>query len=134
MAVHSGTQGSVVYNSSNGTIGTLVGGMKSWTVTVEAEELDTSSFGQDWRNFDAGIKQWGGTFQGNKEGAGTIQNLVWTNLLAGTKAEATLYAGTIDRYYGTVIILGEEITQTFDNFAETSYNFRGDGILGKGTA
>jgi len=134
MAVHSGTQGSVVYSTSSGTAGTLVAGMKSWTMNIEAEELDTSSFGQSWRNFDAGIKAWGGTFEGNKDGTDAVQNLIWTNLLAGTKAEATFYMGTIDRYYGTIIVLGEEPTQTFDGFGETSYTFRGDGTLVKGTA
>ncbi len=95
MAIHSGTSGSVVYQTVNGTAGTLVGEIKNWTLTVEAEELDTSAFGQSWRGFDAGIK-------------------------SGT-------AG----YYGTVVILGEEVAQAFDAFGETSYNFRGDGTLAK---
>lgn len=130
MAVHSGTQGSVIYQTSNGTAGTLIGGMKSWTITVEAEELDTSSFGQSWRNFDAGIKQWGGTFEGNKDTSNSQQQALWTNLLAGTKAEATFYLGTVQRYYGTIIVISEEPTQAFDNFGETTYTFRGDGTLG----
>jgi hypothetical protein len=134
MAVHSGTQGSVVYATSSGTSGTLVGGMKNWTLSVEGEVLDTSAFGQNWRSKDLGIKQWTGSFEGNKEGQGTVQNAIWAQLLGGTKAEVTFYAGTVDRYYGTVVITSEEINQTFDGFAEVSYNFEGDGTLGKGTA
>ncbi len=134
MAVHSGTQGSVIYSTTAGTGGTLVGGMRAWTVNIEVEELDTSSFGQSWRNFDAGVKAWGGSFEGIKDGKNATQNAVWTNLLAGTKVEATFFMGTVDRFYGTVIILGEEVGQTFDGFAETSYTFRGDGAPTKGTA
>ena len=130
MAVHSGTQGSVIYGSSNGTVGTIVGGMKTWTITVEAEELDTSSFGQSWRNFDSGIKQWGGTFEGNKDASNAQQQALWAQLVGGTKVEATFYLGTAAKYYGTVVVLGEEPTQSFDNFGETSYTFRGDGTLG----
>lgn len=134
MAIHSGTQGSVVLATSNGTAGTLVGGMKTWTVTVEGEVLDTSAFGQDWRSKDMGIKQWSGSFEGNKDGANAIQNELWTQLLAGSKAEVTFYMGSVDRLYGTVVITGEEITQNFEGMAETSYNFEGDGTLAKGTA
>lgn len=130
MAVHSGTQGSVIYSTTNGTVGTIVGGMKTWTLTVEAEELDTSSFGQSWRNFDSGIKQWGGTFEGNKDASNSIQQALWAQLVGGTKVETTFYLGTASKYYGTVVILGEEPTQSFDGFGETSYTFRGDGTLG----
>ena len=134
MAIHSGTQGSVVYSTANGTAGTLVGGMKTWSLSVEGEVLDTSAFGQSWRSKDLGIKQWTGSFEGNKDGTNAIQNSIWSQLLAGSKAEVTFYMGTIDRYYGTVVVTGEEPTQTFDGFAETSYSFEGDGTLVKGTA
>ena len=130
MAVHSGTQGSVIYSSANGTVGTIVGGMKTWTITVEAEELDTSSFDQSWRNFDSGIKQWGGTFEGNKDASNAMQQALWAQLVGGTKVEATFFLGTASKYYGTIVVLGEEPTQSFDSFGETSYTSRGDGTLG----
>jgi hypothetical protein len=133
MAIHSGTQGSVVYTTSNGTAGTLIGGMKTWSLSIEGEVLDTSAFGQSWRSKDIGIKQWTGSFEGNKDGGNVPQNNVWAQLLAGSKAEVTFYMGTVHRYYGTVVITGEEIAQTFDGFAETSYSFEGDGTLVKGT-
>ena len=129
MAIHSGTSGSVVWASSNGTAGTLIGEIKNWTVTVEAAELDTSAFGQSWRGFDAGIKQWGGSFEGNRDQNDTQQAAIWTNLLAGTKAEITFYLDADDYVYGTVVILGQEDTQSFDNFGEVAYTFRGDGTL-----
>ncbi len=131
MAIHSGTSGSVVYQTANGTAGTLVGEIKNWTLTVEAEELDTSAFGQSWRGFDAGIKQWSGSFEGNKDNDDGQQTALWTNLLAGTKAEVTFFLSGTAGYYGTVVILGEEVAQAFDAFGETSYNFRGDGTLAK---
>lgn len=131
MAIHSGTSGSVVYQTANGTAGTLIGEIKNWTLTVEAEELDTSAFGQSWRGFDAGIKQWSGSFEGNKDDNDGQQDALWTNLLAGTKAEVTMFLDGTAGYYGTVVILGEEVTQAFDAFGETAYNFRGDGTLAK---
>ena len=134
MAIHSGTQGSVVYSTANGTAGTLIGGMKTWSLNTEGEVLDTSAFGQSWRSKDLGIKQWTGSFEGNKDGSNTIQNSIWSQLLAGSKAEVTFYMGTVHRYYGTALITAEEVTQTFDGFAETSYSFEGDGTLVKGTA
>ena len=129
MAIHSGTSGSVVWASANGTAGTIIGELKSWTLNVEVEELDTSAFGQSWRGFDAGVKQWGGSFEGNKDQNDAQQAAAWTNLLAGTKVEITMFLDDDDYYYGTVVLLGEEVTQTFDGMAETSYSFRGDGTL-----
>ena len=129
MAIHSGTSGSVVWATSNGTAGTIIGELKSWTLNVEVEELDTSSFGQSWRGFDAGVKQWDGSFEGNKDQNDAQQLAAWNNLLAGTKGEITLALDDDDYYYGTVIIMSEEVNQTFDGMAETSYNFRGDGTL-----
>ena len=134
MAIHSGTSGSVVYATSNGTAGTLVGEIKNWTITVEAAELDTSAFGQSWRGFDAGIKQWGGSFEGNKDSADAQQNAIWANLLAGAKAEVSFFLGGTVGYYGTVVMMSEEPTQSFDNFGEVSYSFRGDGTLAKMSA
>lgn len=129
MAIHSGTSGSVVYQTTSGTAGTLIGEIKNWTLTVEAEELDTSAFGQSWRGFDAGIKQWSGSFEGNKDDTDSQQTALWTNLLAGTKAELTMFLDGTAGYYGTAIILSEEVSQAFDAFGETAYNFRGDGTL-----
>jgi len=129
MAIHSGTSGSVVWATSNGTAGTIIGELKSWTLNVEVEELDTSSFGQSWRGFDAGVKQWGGSFEGNKDQNDAQQTAAWTNLLAGTKGEITMFLDEDDYYYGTVVLLGEEVNQTFDGMGETSYSFRGDGTL-----
>jgi len=129
MAIHAGTSGSVVWATSNGTAGTLIGEIKTWTLNIEAEELDTSSFGQSWRGFDAGIKQWGGSFEGNYDQNDAQQAAVFTNLKAGTKVEITFFADDDDKFYGTVVLLGKEVNQSFDNFAEVTYNFRGDGTL-----
>ena len=129
MAIHSGTSGSVVWATANGTAGTIIGEIKNWTMNVEAEELDTSSFGQSWRGWDAGVKQWSGSFEGNKDQNDAQQLAAWTSLLAGTKGEVTFFLDDDDYYYGTVIILSEEINQSFDSMGETSYNFRGDGTL-----
>ena len=131
MAIHSGTSGSVVYQTANATAATFIAEIKNRTLTVEAEELDTSAFGQSWRGFDAGIKQWSGSFEGNKDDNDGQQDALWTNLLAGTKAEVTMFLDGTAGYYGTVVILGEEVTQAFDAFGETAYNFRGDGTLAK---
>lgn len=131
MAVYSGTSGSVVYQTASGTAGTLIGEMKEYTLSVEVEELDTSAFGQSWRGKDAGIKQWSGSFSGNADNADTQQTALWTNMGAGTKAELTFFLNGTAGFYGTAVILGQEITDSFDGLGETSFNFSGDGTLAK---
>lgn len=130
MAIHSGTSGSVLYATSSGTAGTLIGQLKSWSITVEAEELDTSAFGQSWRTFDAGVKQWGGSFQGNVDAADAQQIAIWSNLLTGTKAELALKLDATKTYYGTVVMISQDLEDSFDGLAESTWNFRGNSTLG----
>lgn len=126
MGVISGTQGSVVYG---GTAGTAVGGMKTWSLDVAAAELDASSFGSTWKLTDSGIKEWGGSFEGNYDDTDTYQTALWTALTGGTKVVMAFYAGTADGFYGTAVITGHAPSQSFDGLAAAGYNFKGHGPL-----
>lgn len=126
MAVISGTQGSVTYG---GTAGTIVGGIKTWSLDVAAAELDASNFGSTWRLTDSGIKEWSGSFEGNYDDTDAQQTTLWTNLTTGAKGVVVFGMGTADYFHGTVVILGHSPSQSFDGLGAGSWNFKGHGPL-----
>lgn len=128
MAVLSGTAGSVVYG---GTAGTAIENMKSWTLDVAAGELDASAFGSTWKLTEAGIKEWGGSAEGNADDGTAMQASAWTALGAGTKVVMLFALGGSDYYHGTAIITGQSTGSSFDGLATTSYTFKGHGPLTK---
>ena len=126
MGVLSGTAGSVVYG---GTAGTIIGGLKTWSLDVAAAELDASNFGSTWRLTDSGIKEWSGSFEGNYDDTDTYQTTLWTNLTTGAKAILQFVVGTADYFHGTAVMTGHSPSQSFDGLGAGSWNFKGHGPL-----
>lgn len=126
MAVISGTQGSVVYG---GTAGTIIGNLKTWSLDIAAGELDASAFGSTWRRTDSGIKEWSGSAEGNYDDTDTYQTSLWTALTGGTKVVMLFAVGTADYFLGTAVILGHSPSQSFDGLGAAGYSFKGDGPL-----
>lgn len=126
MAVISGTAGTVVYG---GTAGTAVANIKTWSLDVAAAELDASAFGSTWKLTDSGIKEWGGSFEGNSDDSDAQQTALWTALTTGAKVVMMLAQGTARRFYGTAVITGDSPSQSFDGLAAESWSIKGHGPL-----
>lgn len=126
MAVLSGTAGSVVYG---GTAGTIILGLKTWSLDVAAAELDASNFGSTWRLTDSGIKEWSGSFEGNYDDTDAQQTTLWTNLTTGVKSLVQFVMGTADYFYGTVVMTGHSPSQSFDGLGAAGWTFKGHGPL-----
>lgn len=126
MGVISGTQGSVVYG---GTAGTIIGGLKTWSLEIAAAELDASNFGSTWKLTESGIKEWGGSFEGNYDDTDTYQTNLWTGLTSGTKVVLGFYQGTADYFVGTAVLTGHSPSQSFDGLGAASWSFKGHGPL-----
>ena len=124
--MHSGTLGSVLYG---GTAGTLIEGLKTWSLDVGAAELDASAFGSSWKRTESGIKEWSGSIEGNAE-AGGQQSALWGALSGGSKVELSFFMGGTAQYYrGTAVITGSGPSQSFDGQGGESFKFKGDGPL-----
>lgn len=126
MAVLSGTSGSVVYG---GTAGTIIGGLKTWSLDIAAAELDASNFGSTWRLTDSGIKEWSGSFEGQYDDTDAQQTTLWTNLTTGVKSLVQFVMGTADYFYGTVVMTGHSPSQSFDGLGAATWSFKGHGPL-----
>jgi predicted secreted protein len=126
MAVISGTQGSVVYG---GTAGTIIAGLKTWSLDIAATELDASNFGSTWKLTESGIKEWSGQVEGNYDDTDAQQTALWTALTAGSKAVVNFYQGTADYFSGTIVVVGHSPSQSFDGLGAGSWSFKGHGPL-----
>lgn len=129
MAVISGTQGSVVYDATAGTAGTITGGIKTWNLDVSAAILDASNFGSTWKLTDSGIKEWTGNCEGNLDDTDAQQTALWNALIGGTKVVMKFAVGTADYYWGTAILGQHSPGQSFDGLGAGSWSFTGHGPL-----
>ena len=125
MATLTGTAGSVTHGTAPG----LIGEMKTWSLNVAVAELDTSSFGNSWKEFTGGIGEWSGSFEGNADPSDAGQDAMWTNLVAGSLVELRFYMSGTVFYQGTAMITSQDVGQSFDGLATQAFNFRGSGTL-----
>lgn len=62
MATYNGREARVTVNAS--TTEALVTELSSWNITMSADEIDTTAFGDGWAKSDVGMKKWSGTISG----------------------------------------------------------------------
>ena len=126
MAAKSGLQGSVVvYDASAGTA--AVAGMGEWSLDLGADTPETTAFGDTWKQFIAGLREYSGSFSGISDtGAVTIRNA----MLGGSAIGLRLYDGAATYYHcGTVLLNSGAPTQSIDGVSEDSWDFQGSGPL-----
>lgn len=126
MAYVSGTAGSVAY-VSGGT--TSIAGVHEWSIDIGQDTPEVTAFGDGWRNYVNGIKEWSGSFGVRKDPAVTAQDTVRGYLIGGSAPVVhRFYAGT-NYYSGSVIVTGSSPELAFDGTWEDSFDFQGVGPL-----
>lgn len=106
------------------TISSAIAGIKSWTLDVTADTVETTSFD------DAGVRAYLGTvigFSGSFEGYKTGVPLVIDGDVDDfTLAETT--TGT-QAWTGSLILTGLHVTSSHDGLVTYAYDFQGTGAL-----
>lgn len=101
--------------------GSAVSGIKSWTVTQNVAEHNTTDFGDAGvSTFIPGCSDWSGAFEGYKDGV--LQTL-------GSNITLKLYTDATYFFTGTAFITSAEATSSPDAVNAVSYTFRGTGAL-----
>ena len=115
MAEIHGNAGSITFTN-------ITAGVKSWTLTWDAEVHDITDFADSTiRTFKAGLTTWSATAECQLDAANTAE--------PGASAELTLSVdGTVD-YVGTAILTNMSVTTPVDGIVKTSYSFQGSGTL-----
>lgn len=126
MAYVSGTAGSVVY-VSGGT--TAVVGVHEWSLDVGQDTPETTAFGDQWRTYVAGIREWSGSFGMHGDPIAASQSFV-QNLQLGGSAALTFrfYMGT-NFYSGSAMVSGHSPEVAYDGIFEDSFDLQGSGPL-----
>ena len=132
MATYAGQNGALHFNSAEGQAsGTNVTEVTNWSISSEANVLETSAMGDSFRSFTTGLKTWEGT-----------ADIIWTDSTDSGSVD-TIFAigntGTIFCYplltdtdaklSGNVIITGIEYTQDLEDVMRASVSFQGNGTL-----
>lgn len=126
MAYVSGTAGSVVY-VSGGT--TQVVGVHEWSIDVGQETPETTAFGDQWRTYVAGIRNWTGSMGMHGDPSASSQGFI-RDLQIGGSAAVTFrfYAGT-NYYSGSAMVSGHAPEVAYDGIFEDSFDLQGSGPL-----
>jgi len=123
MAVFSGSRGMVYSGASQ------VANVTSWSLTVEADNLDSSAMGTEWRTFITGIKQWSGTIDAHWDLTDTAQKALFDALTGSTLVSLKLYVDSTRNFSGTAAITSADTTSPFDGIETITFNFQGNGAL-----
>lgn len=123
MAALSGTAGSVAWTTS-GTAS--FGEITEWSLAINMDPVETTSFGDSWADFVASIRTATGSFTGNFDRNDTAQGSAIAYALAGSAVNLRLYAGT-SYFGGSAYITGLEPAITIAGKADVAYNFQSVG-------
>lgn len=126
MAFISGTAGSVVY-VSGGT--TAVVGAYEWSLDVGQETPEVTAFGDQWRVYLPGIREWSGSFGMRGDTSAASQAFVRAMLFGGSAGvEFRFFAGT-NYYSGSALATGGAPEIAYDGALENSFDIQGSGPL-----
>lgn len=127
MATHKGKEGVVKVGTN------VVGEVKSFSVEITANEVNTSTLGSDWTGTDSTQNSWSGSLELFYDPADSGQG----GVTVGEKVTLELYyegdSTGLDYDTGTALITSVSRSQSFDGMVEQSVNFTGDGALTSAT-
>jgi hypothetical protein len=126
MAFVSGTAGSVTY-VSGGT--PIITGVHEWSLDVGQDTPEVTAFGDGWRVYINGIKEWSGSFALYKNPAGTAQDFVRNMLVGGSVPIVFQFYGGTNYYSGSAMPTKAAPAIAYDGVWEDSYDIQGSGPL-----
>jgi len=117
MAAIAGKDGSVKVGANT------VAETTNWTLNINADLLDTTAHGDDWRERIEGLKDWSATVEASWDMTDTTgQKALQDAILGGTTVTLNLYVNSSNYYSGTAYIsritvgtpVADRVTVTFE--------------------
>ena len=106
-------------------------GIKSWSLELSLDTLETTALGDDWKNYITGLKEWSASSEGDyevpvdTEGQKALQDA----FLNGTTVTVKLYVDGTNYYQGEAYINSLSIEDPVDDVVSISIEFTGTGAL-----
>ena len=134
-----GKGGSVKFSSSTGGTPALVADLREWSLNVEADMFEISTFGSSgWKQFQPNLNGAGGTISGywNVEGSTTMK-AIQTHILDQSTDPATLDLlvnnTELNGYTGSAWITGIQPQAAVDGIVAFNANITYDGAVSYST-
>lgn len=126
MAYISGTAGSVAF-VSGGT--TMLTGAYSWSLDISQETPEVTAFGDSWKVYLPGIREWTATVDLIADPANVVQGSVHNMIIGGSAAAVFRFyeSGTV--YQGSALVSGASPEISYDDKAVISYDLTGSGPI-----
>ena len=124
MTAISGKDGKVMRGANT------VAEISEWDLDIEADVMEVTKFGDQWRVKIVGLKDWSGSFSGRWDMTDvTGQKAYQDAILGGTSETVKLYVNSTQYYSGSCIIEGESISSAVDSTVDAEFSFQGTGAL-----
>lgn len=130
MANYQGTSGSVKLLSGSGTAA-AVADVRSWSVTVTRDTVESTAMGDDYRIFLKGLQTWTGSMEivYNDDSNAEVSNAFNPDTDEAITVEFYLdeTGAANTKFTGTVIVTSFSLTDTYDGLATATVEFQGTG-------
>lgn len=124
MAAISGKDGKVTDGTNT------VGEISEWSLDIDADVIEVTKFGDQWRVKIVGLKDWSGSFAGRWDMSDLLgQKAFQDALLGGTTKTLRLYANATQYYAGTAIIESLSVDSSVDATVDSDWSYQGTGPL-----
>lgn len=135
MAILTGNNGVVKLDASIGGAATAIAAVRTFSVEITRDTIETSTMSTDVRTYVNGLSSWSGSadiYFNPTAGEGHLAVHSVLNPTSGTVGQGTLTVelylnDTAGKFAGEVIITGFTVNSSFDGMVEASISFQGSG-------
>ena len=105
--------------------------IKSWSLEMSADQLDTTYLGDEWKSSMAGLKEWSASAEGDFDIITDVsgQKALQDAHLAGTSVQVQLFVNETNFYSGTAQIASLSVEDGVEDKVTFSCEFTGNGPL-----
>lgn len=104
--------------------------LNSWELSSSADILDITSFGDDWKNKLAGLKDWNAKASGQYDFSDTDgQKAIWDAFLAGSTVGLELSPDGTQKFTGNAYIKSPPIKAGVADTVTVEFDFEGNDAI-----
>ena len=105
--------------------------IKSWSLELSLDTLETTALGDDWKNFIAGLKEWSASCEGDYAITTdtTGQQALQDAYISGETITVKLYVDDTHYYTGSAFINSLSVEDPVDDVVSASFELTGTGAL-----
>lgn len=100
-----------------------------WSLDISVDMQDVTSFGNLWKRYLVGLREWTGSCSGRFDGSDAAQKAMLTALLAGTSATVSFQVDETHSFSGTAYLSAGSVSAAVEGLVEVSYDVQGNGEL-----